>query len=94
MAVTKLATKARKQPSVKDRVSEAEWKMRTDLAAAYQLAVIYGMTDMILTHFSARYSRDPSELERQARERFPATTCVRDGQEIDVPYAGTAAGQA
>ena len=54
MAVTKLATKARKQPSVKDRVSEAEWKMRTDLAAAYQLAVIYGMTDMILTHFSAR----------------------------------------
>lgn len=55
MAVTKLAsTRAKKQTSVKDRVSEAEWKMRTDLAAAYHLAVIYGWTDMILTHFSAR----------------------------------------
>jgi ribulose-5-phosphate 4-epimerase/fuculose-1-phosphate aldolase len=55
MAVTKLASKqTKKQPSVKDRVSEAEWKVRTDLAAAYQLAVIYGWTDIILTHFSAR----------------------------------------
>lgn len=54
MAVTKLAGKTRKQPSVKDRVSEAEWKVRTDLAAAYQLAVVYGWTDIILTHFSAR----------------------------------------
>ena len=54
MAVTKLASRAKKQPSVKDRVSEAEWKVRTDLAAAYHLATIYGMTDIILTHFSAR----------------------------------------
>lgn len=54
MAVTKLANRPKKQASVKDRVSEAEWKMRTDLAAAYQLAVIYGWTDIILTHFSAR----------------------------------------
>jgi ribulose-5-phosphate 4-epimerase/fuculose-1-phosphate aldolase len=55
MAVTKLAGRqTRRQLSVKDRVSEAEWKMRTDLAAAYHLAVIYGWTDIILTHFSAR----------------------------------------
>jgi ribulose-5-phosphate 4-epimerase/fuculose-1-phosphate aldolase len=55
MAVTKLSSRtSRKQPSVKDRVSEAEWKVRTDLAAAYHLAVIYGWTDIILTHFSAR----------------------------------------
>jgi ribulose-5-phosphate 4-epimerase/fuculose-1-phosphate aldolase len=55
MAVTKLSSRqARKQVSVKDRVSEAEWKIRTDLAAAYHLAVIYGWTDIILTHFSAR----------------------------------------
>ena len=55
MAVSKLTSRpARKQASVKDRVSEAEWKMRTDLAAAYHLAVIYGWTDIILTHFSAR----------------------------------------
>jgi ribonuclease Z len=61
---------------------------------AAEVAASAGARRLALTHFSARYSRDPSELERQARERFPATTCVRDGQEIDVPYAGTAAGQA
>jgi ribulose-5-phosphate 4-epimerase/fuculose-1-phosphate aldolase len=55
MAVTKLVSRqAKKQPSVKDRVSESEWQVRTDLAAAYHLAVIYGWTDIILTHFSAR----------------------------------------
>src|SRR6476620_3067591 len=55
MTVTKLSsTQAKKRTSLKERVSEAEWKVRTDLAAAYQLAVVYGWTDMILTHFSAR----------------------------------------
>ena len=55
MAVSKLTSRQTKKPlSVKDRVSEAEWKVRTDLAAAYRLAVVYGMTDIILTHFSAR----------------------------------------
>ncbi len=55
MAVTRLTSKpTRKQASVKDRVSEDEWKVRTDLAAAYHLAVVYGWTDIILTHFSAR----------------------------------------
>ena len=55
MAVSKLTSRqARKQVSMKDRVSEAEWKVRTDLAAAYHLAVVFGWTDVILTHFSAR----------------------------------------
>lgn len=55
MAVTRLASRqTRKQPSLKDRVSAQEWQVRTDLAAAYQLATIYGWTDIILTHFSAR----------------------------------------
>jgi ribulose-5-phosphate 4-epimerase/fuculose-1-phosphate aldolase len=55
MAVSKLTSRHAKKPiSVKDRVSEEEWKVRTDLAAAYHLAVIYGWTDIILTHFSAR----------------------------------------
>jgi len=55
MAVSKLtSTPAKKPVSVKDRVSEQEWKVRTDLAAAYHLAAIYGWTDIILTHFSAR----------------------------------------
>jgi len=40
--------------SVRDRVSAEEWNMRVDLAALYQLAVVYKWTDLIYTHYSAR----------------------------------------
>jgi ribonuclease Z len=46
---------------------------------------------LVITHFSARYTRDASDLEREAREVFPATFCARDGLEIDVPFANEAA---
>jgi ribulose-5-phosphate 4-epimerase/fuculose-1-phosphate aldolase len=39
---------------VRARVSEVEWQMRCDLAAAYQLAAQYKWTDLIYTHFTAR----------------------------------------
>ncbi len=41
-------------PSMKDRVSAEEWKMRVDLAACYRLAARYGWVDLIGTHISAR----------------------------------------
>ena len=41
-------------PTLRDRVTNEEWQMRVDLAAAYQLAAIYKWTDLIYTHFSAR----------------------------------------
>jgi ribulose-5-phosphate 4-epimerase/fuculose-1-phosphate aldolase len=34
--------------------SEAEWKVRVDLAAFYRLAAIYGWDDLLFTHISAR----------------------------------------
>ena len=43
-----------KSKSVKERVSQEEWNLRVDLAAAYQLAAIFKWTDLIYTHFSAR----------------------------------------
>jgi ribulose-5-phosphate 4-epimerase/fuculose-1-phosphate aldolase len=46
--------KPRKSKPVRDRVSKAEWNLRVDLAAAYQLAAIFKWTDLIYTHFSAR----------------------------------------
>jgi ribonuclease Z len=46
-----------------------------------------GVRRLVLTHLSARYTRDTTELEREAREIFPATVVARDGMEIDVPYA-------
>lgn len=35
-------------------MSEAEWKVRVDLAAAYRLVALYGWDDLIFTHLSAR----------------------------------------
>lgn len=35
-------------------VSEAEWQIRVDLAAAYRLVAHYGWDDLIFTHLSAR----------------------------------------
>lgn len=41
-------------PSVKHLVSEAEWQLRVDLAACYRLVALYGWSDLIFTHISAR----------------------------------------
>lgn len=35
-------------------INEAEWQMRVDLAAAYQLVDLYGWSDLASTHISAR----------------------------------------
>jgi len=41
-------------PSLEGRVSEEEWKLRIDLAAAYRLVARYGWDDLIFTHMSVR----------------------------------------
>jgi ribulose-5-phosphate 4-epimerase/fuculose-1-phosphate aldolase len=46
--------KAVQANSMRERVSPAEWDMRCELAAAYQLAARYKWTDLIFTHFTAR----------------------------------------
>jgi ribonuclease Z len=45
-----------------------------------------GVGRLLLTHFSARYSRDPGELVTQAQSVFPHTVAARDGLEIEIPY--------
>lgn len=41
-------------PSVRDKVSAAEWAMRVDLAACYRIVALYGWDDLVFTHISAR----------------------------------------
>lgn len=41
-------------PSLKDKVSPEEWQLRADLAAAYRLVALYGWSDLVFTHISAR----------------------------------------
>ena len=59
---------------------------------AADVAIRAGVRRLVLTHLSARYTRDTSDLEREARAVFPATVVARDGMEIDVPYADEALG--
>ena len=41
-------------PSVQSQVSPEEWKLRVDLAACYRLVALYGWSDLVFTHISAR----------------------------------------
>ena len=49
-----MATQLKPQDDVKAQVSEEEWAVRVDLAAAYRLVALYGWDDLIFTHLSAR----------------------------------------
>ncbi len=86
--------------AVRERVSEEEWSVRCDLAAAYQLAAQYRWTDMIYTHFSARVPGSEHLLINPYGLMFDeitASTLVKidkDGKLVDDPtglginYAG------
>lgn len=41
-------------PSLKHVVSEDEWNLRVNLAACYRLVAMYGWSDLIFTHISAK----------------------------------------
>ena len=45
-----------------------------------------GVGTLLLTHFSARYSRDAADLGKEARQCFERTLVGKDGMELEVPY--------
>jgi ribulose-5-phosphate 4-epimerase/fuculose-1-phosphate aldolase len=41
-------------PSLQEIVSAEEWQLRCDLAACYRLVALYGWSDLVFTHISAK----------------------------------------
>ena len=68
---------------------EAERAAETGHSTAREAAAVAraaGVRRLILTHFSARYSRDASELEKEAKTVFDDVVIGKDGMEIEVPF--------
>ena len=63
--------------------------IETGHATAREAAEVAAKADvkrLVLTHLSARYSVNTSELLQQAKEVFPETVVARDGYELEVPF--------
>lgn len=43
------------------KVSDIEWKLRCELSATYRLCALYGWTDLVFTHISARLPDEDGE---------------------------------
>ena len=52
-------------PSMKELVTPEEWQLRCDLAACYRLVELYGMSDLVFTHISAKLPASVTGGEEQ-----------------------------
>ncbi|MBX3173671.1 MAG: ribonuclease Z [Gemmatimonadaceae bacterium] len=70
-----------------EEAARAAETMHATAREAAQVARMAGVRRLALTHFSARYSRDTRDLEREAREEFNGELVMaRDGMELELPY--------
>ncbi len=68
---------------------EADRAQHTGHSTALQAAETArdaGVGRLVLTHISARYSREAPEMRDEATEVFPDTEVARDGMVVDVPF--------
>jgi ribonuclease Z len=68
-----------------DRARETGHSTARDAAVIARDA---GARRLVLTHVSARYTREAPELLGEARAIFPATEIARDGMVVEVGYGG------
>src|SRR5258706_16065474 len=83
-------------------ISDAEWKVRTDLAACYRLVARYGMTDLIYNHITARVPGPDHHIlinaygmlydEGTASSLIKVDLAGNIVDKADHPYSGNAAG--
>lgn len=68
---------------------EADRAVETGHSTAQEAAVIArdaGVRQLVLTHISARYTRDAPELATEARAIFPETLVAKDGMTVEVAF--------
>ncbi len=73
---------------------EAARAIETGHSTAREAAMVArdaGVGTLLLTHFSARYSRDATDLGKEARQCFERTIVGKDGMELEVAYRDAAA---
>ncbi len=87
--------------SVRERVSEEEWKIRTDLAACYRLVARFGMSDLIYNHITAkvpgsknRFLINPFGLLYREMTASCFYTLDMDGNVVDKPETNFAVNRA
>ena len=74
-------------------ISDSEWQVRVDLAACYRLIAVFGMSDLIYNHITARIPGTDDELlinpYGMMYEEITASSLVRidiDGNVLHNPY--------
>ena len=84
--------------SMRAHCSEPEWQTRVDLAACYRLVELYGMSDMLANHISARVPGQPDAFLINAYgmlyEEITASSLIKvdyDGKILNTPDFGSLA---
>lgn len=69
-----------------DERDRAEETGHSTAAAAARLAREAEVGQLVLTHISARYSREAPELLLEAQAHFPATRIAKDGMTVEIGF--------
>jgi len=92
VSMTVHALKKSNVANLRAKVSAEEWQARVDLAAAYRLVDLYGMSDLIANHISMRVPGEPDAFLINAYgllyEEITASSLIK------IDHEGNVAGQA